>query len=345
MHKPLPPAANRPRALLRRLLAALCALAALGAALYLGTRALEASARREEPRGDLTARFIPAPTVLWQGASYAPRKRLTSLLLLGVDRPSDAAQSATPYRNGGQADFLMLLVVDHEQKRITPIQIDRDTLAQVTTLGVLGNVTGMRSMQICLSHGFGDGGITSAALTRDAVQRLLLGADVSFTLAMNLDGIAVLNDALGGVPVTLLDDFTALDPAMRPGVTLTLRGKQAEYFVRNRRGIGVGTNASRNVRQQVYWQGLSDALAAYMARNGGADALDALLDTLQPYLVTDIPRGRLINEAWSAREYTRSAPVQPQGTYALDAEGFVAFTPDADSLMRLVMDTFFSQVP
>ncbi len=33
-------------------------------------------------------------------------------------------------------------------------------------------------------------------------------------MAMDMDGISVLNDSVGGVTVTLEDDFSSLDPAM-----------------------------------------------------------------------------------------------------------------------------------
>lgn len=41
---------------------------------------------------------------------------------------------------------------------------------------------------------------------------------------MSLDGISVLNDLAGGVTVTLEDDFSAEDPAMTRGTTLSLHG-------------------------------------------------------------------------------------------------------------------------
>ena len=74
----------------------------------------------------------------------------------------------------------MLLVIDANEKTITSIQIDRDTMAEITILGVLGNEVGTRKAQICLSHGFGDGKDQSCKLTQDAVSKLLLGAEIVF---------------------------------------------------------------------------------------------------------------------------------------------------------------------
>src|SRR5699024_12834204 len=63
-------------------------------------------------------------------------------------------------------------------------------LTPITILGVLGNPSGMRTAQISLSHGFGDGGAQSCELTVEAVSNLLLGEKIDFYVAMNLDGIS-----------------------------------------------------------------------------------------------------------------------------------------------------------
>lgn len=68
---------------------------------------------------------------------------------MGVDRDSG--------ETGGQADFLQLLVIDDVGKTVKRLPIDRDTMTPITVLGVLGNRSGVRTAQLSLSHGFGDG--------------------------------------------------------------------------------------------------------------------------------------------------------------------------------------------
>src|SRR5699024_3562789 len=157
-------------------------------------------------------------------------------------------------------------------------------LTPITILGVLGNPSGMRTAQISLSHVFGDGGAQSCELTVEAVSNLLLGEKIDFYVAMNLDGISVLNDAVGGITVTLEDDFSALDPAMTAGTTLTLVGDQAEYYVRSRMNIGIGTNEARMVRQEEYLSALSEKLGARIEEDQAF--IEALYEALDPYLTT-----------------------------------------------------------
>ena len=305
---------------------------------------VEDSSRINETHGDLGDRFAEVPAVEYKGASYRPYEDITSILVIGIDRYSTAADTGVSYRSGGQADYLLLLVINDDTQTITPIQIDRDTMAAITILGVLGDETGSRVVQICLSHGFGDGKEQSCLLTEKAVSGLLHGIDIDFYISLEMDGISTLNDALGGVTVTLEDDFTALDPTMTKGTTLTLEGNQAEYYVRGRMYIGVGTNEARMVRQQVFMSALSQRLSELIHESGSANFIGNLLDELDPYLLTDITRGRMINIAWNTRDYDQLDVVQPAGEYISGEYGFKEFHADEAALEDMVMDIFYYQV-
>ena len=124
---------------------------------------------------------------------------------------------------------------------------------------------------------------------------------------MSLDGISVLNDLAGGVTVTLEDDFSAADPAMTKGATLTLQGDQAEIFVRRRMDIGEGTNEARMVRQEEYLAQLSAQLESRVQQDQQFTA--QVYDALQPYLVTDLAKGQLVNEVWAAKDDTVNLPL------------------------------------
>ena len=220
--------------------------------------------------------------------------------------------------------------------------IDRDTMTPITTLGVLGNRSGVRTAQVSLSHGFGDGGAQSCELTVEAVSNLLLGTEIDFYAAMNLDGISVLNDAVGGVTVTLEDDFSALDPAMMAGTTLTLRGDQAECYVRSRMNVGIGTNEARMARQETYLSELSAKLTERIAES--QSFIGELYDELEAYLTTDMSRGRLINEVWNARNYERTPLVRLAGEHRVGSDGFMQFYIDEEALEQTVLALFYERV-
>ena len=313
---------------------------ALIAVVYFGGRWLEESGSQPEVRGDHTQRYELEEQIDYKGHKYRRRNQVVSILLMGIDKEAETESGG--YRSGGQADFLRLLVLDAEQKKISQFQIDRDTMTPITILGVTGNVSGVRDAQICLAHGFGDGREQSCELTVDAVSNLFFGIPIDFYMALNLDGISVLNDLLGGVTVTLEDDFSALDPAMTPGTTLTLKGEQAEFYTRKRMNIGAGTNESRMIRQEQYIAKLAGMLAARVSED--KEFIGVVYDRLEPYLTTNLSRGRLINEVWAAKGYERAPSVKPEGIHVIADDGFVQFLPDMTNVEPMVIDLFYQEL-
>ena len=305
--------------------------------LFLGARWLEKRQQKPEAMGDYRQRYAYDTVIEVGGVSYRQRKELTTVLLMGIDRDSET--EAVGFRDGGMADFQRLLVIDPVKKIISQIAIDRDTMTPITVLGILGDISSTRTMQICLAHAFGDGKEQSCRFTVDAVSNMMLGTKIDHYVAMNLDGISTLNDWVGGVTVTLDDDFSHIDPEMTAGKTITLVGDQAETFVRSRRTVGDGLNASRMGRQQQFITGLSTKLGERFHED--KQSIGDLYDQLQPYLVTDLARGGIINEAWAARDYTLTDIIEIPGTHEISSKGFMEFYYDEDALRQLVLDTFY----
>ena len=308
--------------------------------LYLGGRWLEIRNAKPEARGHHLLHYTYGDTLEVDGTNYRKKLGLTTILLMGVDRESDTSVSGN--RNGGQADFLRLVAIDSTAKTVFQVQIDRDTMTPITILGVLGNRSGVRSTHICLAHSFGDGREQSCELTVEAVSNLLFDTQIDYYVAMDLDGISVLNDWVGGVIVTLEDDFSALDAAMTEGTTLTLDGEQAEIYVRSRRNVGVGTNEARMERQQEYITLLSSKLDARL--NEGKEEIEAFYEALEPYLTTDMSRGRLINLLWETRDFTNAPMMEVKGVYEKGADGFMEFYADDAALKELVLELLYTQV-
>ena len=316
--------------------AALLAVLAVVLVLYGGGRWLEKRAEKPETRTQLPQ--ADQETVEVDGVTYRKKSRLTTILVMGVDHET---QETYDYRKAGQADFLRLIVLDNKNKTVQQLQIDRDTITPVTMLGVLGDRYEPVTQQICLGYAFGDGRQSSCEVTVEAVENLLGGQKIDQYLSMGLDGISTLNDLAGGVTVTLKDDFSAIDPAMTKGTTLTLWGDQAEVYVRTRRSIGVGTNEARMVRQEQYIRQITGQLDEKVRQD--QNFVLTAYDALEPYLYTNIPRGQLANEAWAAKDYERLETIKPEGTYQVGDDGFMEFYPDAASLQQAVLQLFYEK--
>ena len=86
-----------------------------------------------------------------------------------------------------------------------------------------------------------------------------------------------------------------------------------ELYVRSRRSIGVGTNEARMARQEEYLSRLFALLDARQKED--REFVGTVYDALDAYLVTDLSRGQMINEAWSASGYERTALIRPEGVH------------------------------
>ena len=156
----------------------------------------------QEKRGNMTEGFGQLKTVEIGGVKYREKPAVTTLLICGIDVPTETDDvSEATYRNAGPADFLLLLGIDHTDKKIHQLQIDRDTMAEIDILGVFGNEVGTRVWQICLSHSYGKTPQDNAKYTVRAVERLLGGIEVDGYYMIDYTAMGTINDALGGVPV------------------------------------------------------------------------------------------------------------------------------------------------
>ena len=292
-----------------------------------------------ESIGSLEGRFASeALTMQYGGRTWTYRGReLTNLLLIGVDW--EESENTVSGRYAGQADFLFLITIDRENKIVSTLQLDRDTMADIRVYGPFGDYTGIQKTQICLSHAYGKSDAQNCENTVWAVSRLLGGIPIDGYITLDMSGITALNDALGGVTVTLKEDFSALDPEMTKGATLTLRGMQAEIFVRSRMDVGDGTNVSRMQRQHTFIRSAEELLVQRI--NEDMNYAGTLYDTLAGHMTTNIERGWLINKAYECRDYRRPETKMLAGGHCIGTDGFMEFHADEDALNALLTEMLF----
>lgn len=272
------------------------------------------------------------------GQAYALRD-LETILLLGVDK----FEGETPegYLNNQQADFLLLLVLDEAGETCTPIQLNRDTMTQIQILGVTGEPAGTFTGQLALAHTYGSGEEDSCENTVLAVENLLYGVGIDHYVSLTMDGVALLNDLVGGVTVEVLDDFSGIDDSLVQGEIVTLQGQQALTYVRSRGGMEDSSNLHRMERQRQYLSALQQQLKAAVQQEDGF-TLDVLLQ-LNEYMVSDCTVDQLSDLGDSLATYQVGDILTTPGD-AQEGEEFMEFTVDEDALQQLVMDVFYEPV-
>ena len=137
---------------------------------------------------------------------------------------------------------------------------------------------------MALAHNYGSGLQDSCENIRTAISDFLWGLRIDYYVSMNMDAITILNDAVGGVTVEVVDDFSAVDPTISMGL-VKLNGQQAVNFVRSRKDVGDQLNLNRIERQKTYIQGFTDALRA--THESDPTFVLTVYEELKQYIVTD----------------------------------------------------------
>jgi anionic cell wall polymer biosynthesis LytR-Cps2A-Psr (LCP) family protein len=171
-----------------------------------------------------------------------------------------------------------------------------------------------------------------------AISDYLYGITIDHYVAMNMDAIAILNDAVGGVTVNVTDDFSQVDPTIGKGKVI-LTGQQALHYIRSRQGLGDQLNVSRMARHREYAQGFMDSFRK--AREASAEFLVTTYDAMLPYMVTDCSVNTLSGFVDHYSGYTVNPPITPEGESKL-GEQYYEFYADEAKLDALILEMFFA---
>lgn len=192
--------------------------------------------------------------VVYNGVKYEYNKNMTSILCMGVDRYEFADAETEVVGEGGQSDMIILAAVDTSTGKTTLINVSRDTITDIAVYSDSGDYVETIKAQLCLAYAYGDGKESSCENARTAVQRLFYNIPINSYYAIDLEGIAALNDCVGGIDVVspeTVGDFVE-------GESYHLVGKQAEQFVRKRVMYTPEANNRRMKRQQLYLNAFMD---------------------------------------------------------------------------------------
>ncbi len=270
--------------------------------------------------------------VYYKDSWYTENDALETVLILGIDTIE------TEKDNGfGQADFIVLLVVDKHNESFRLIHINRDTMTEINQIDKNGTRYGVFNAQLALAHTYGSEGRMQCRNTVDAVEKLMYGINIDHFMSVTMDAVAIVNDSMGGVTVTLAEDFPALGEGYVKGTEVTLKGDQALTYVRFRNNEAEKSNLERMERQRQYISAVFEQYTEFDTEN----ALDTMLK-INDYLVSDCTANQLsaLLDRLHDYEYAGTAPLAGE---AVMGDEFVEFYVDEDALRQLVVDTFYEK--
>lgn len=284
--------------------------------------------------------------VLYQGVHYRYNDDILTFLFLGIDRMEEV-KAAEVGNDGGQADAIFLLVLNPHAKEISIIGIDRNTMTDVDVYDRSGAFVATQTLPLCLQHDYGDGLQLSCERSEAAVSNLFCGIPISGYCAVNMGAIPLINDAVGGVKITALEDVP--DSDIREGDEVLLEGQSAYYYLHNRDGKVPESARMRLERQIQYVTAYSETTLASLKENPTLPI--GLYQILGKYMVTDVSLDEVSYLATQAADYKfdaeriylpegKTVPVDILQSAYLD-EGFY---PDETAFYELMLKVFYEEV-
>lgn len=279
-----------------------------------------------------------ADTIYYRGKKYQYNSDLMNVLFLGIDTSGEIRLQDMPGL-AGQSDCILILSIDRAKENVRILQVSRDTMTDVDLFDVSGNYLMSIQAQVATQYAYGNGDKSSCWAAKKTISELLYSLPIDAYISMNLEGIAVANDAVGGVTLTMTEDATEIDSSFQKGKTVTLTGKQAEAFVRYRDTDVSGSNQNRMERQMQYLPSLIEA--ARRTVGSKQNYYETFYNLLEPYIVTDLTADQMNQLA--AYDFLENKVETVPGTLQAGEE-HDEFYVDDDMLYDLIIDMFYQEI-
>ncbi|MCI8898116.1 MAG: LytR family transcriptional regulator [Lachnospiraceae bacterium] len=280
--------------------------------------------------------------VRYQGNIYEYKSDILTFLVMGIDKNKDVEKTEEG-TDGGQADALFLVVVDPSDRTLKIVGINRNTMTDIAIYDENGDITATVKAQIAVQHGFGDGMEESCEYQKKAVENLFYGLPIHGYAAVNMKAISTINDAVGGVEVTVLEDLTRKDKSLVKDAKVHLTGKTAFWYVQYRDTTVFGSADLRLARQKQYLNGFVAA-----AKKAAKENISVILDLYQavmPQMVTDVSLDEVAYLAPLLVDYRFSDnSFYTMTGETVAGEQFEEFYVDETALYELILEVFYEKV-
>lgn len=276
---------------------------------------------------------VDSSYITYEGKKYKYNSDLKNILFLGIDKKEEFKFENVGH--GGQSDCILVLAMDKNTEKTAMIQISRDSMVEVKIYDMSGDYLATEKMQITAQYAYGDGGKRSCQLTKNLVSDLLFDIPIQSYISMNMEGIGVINDAIGGVELTIPEDYTHIDPAFVKGQRVKMNAKQAESYVRYRDTNVLGSNNQRMQRQTDFIRALFSQM-----KQAGSASYDTILAGVEPYTITDMS----VNELKALAKYEMNEEILKVPGETIAGEKHDEYHVNVAELQKMVIDIFYKPV-
>ena len=281
--------------------------------------------------------------VPYNGSVYDYNEDITTFLIMGIDKDDDTVVKVAEGTDGGQADALFLMVLNPHDQSIKVIGINRNSMTNVDVYDEFGRYQTTVIAQIATQHGFGNGMEESCMYQVKAVSNMFYQLPIHGYAAINMSAIPTINDQVGGVDVTVLEDLTKWDKTLKKGAQVHLEGDSAFYYVKSRDISVFGSNENRLERQRQYLEGFIEAAKAATKDNNNAAV--ELFTAISSKMVTNITADEIsyLAPLISNFDFGADDVITLKGENVKNGK-FEEFYVDDDDLYKTIIDVFYEKV-
>lgn len=286
--------------------------------------------------------------IAYEGGHYRYNDDIRTFLVMGIDNRDKLPKlsEVKDFTKGGQADTLFLIVVNPDIKKVNVIAVNRNTMGEVEVYDTDNQFVHTDLLQICLQHGYGSGLEDSCERQVKTVSCLFYDLPIHGYLSIELPAVCVLNDAVDGVEVSLLENIPGGSDAVknRKGETVTLSGEDAYRYVVYRDLNTFDSSSMRLSRQKQYLK----TFAKKAIEKTKKDVTFPLMvyNELTDYTVTDINTSKMtyMSTTYSGYEFDFDNIYTLEGETVIGTGGFEEFYADDDALYDLIIDLFYDKI-
>lgn len=287
---------------------------------------------------------LDGDTVEWKGKTYKKNSYMKSVLCMGVDRSNEMTETKE-LGEAGQADGIFLIAQDTARNELKVLMIPRDTMTEITKLNSDGSVRGKEVDHLSMAYAFGDGREKSCENVVESVSRMFHGFPIDQYMAADTAIINTLNDAVGGVTVTVpTPGMEKQDPAFVQGEKITLMGEQAMWFVRYRDIEQEHSALFRMNQQKEYIAGFFEAVQKKSRED--SQIVTRLFEMTEDYMVTNMAKDQYLKVALDAVE---SNGLDGDDFFmipgsSVPTETFDEFHVSEEEMIELLLSLFYREV-
>ena len=282
--------------------------------------------------------------IIYKGHKYKYNENVATILFSGRDKKTKEHNEEI-FGTAGQADSIFVLALDTSTGSYKLMALSRDSMVDVNICDAAGNFKGTQKMQICLAHAYGDGAETSNLNLKRSISRLFFGIPVNAYMSVDLDVIPILNDDVGGVTVTVMEDLTSWNPIFRKGETITLRGTQAETYVRARDVTGdENQNNLRMERQKSYIDGFVDNAITLTRKDFSTPLM--LYNDVADYSRTDIDATKIsyLASVFLQRGFSSDEDLVKIPGKTVMGEKYAEYHVDTEAFFDIIIQAYYIRI-